>query len=96
VFKSINKIYPQISMFLDRRTVKRIPHVKFLAVYLIEKLHWTSNITSMSNKISQRYRIISMLKYKLPSTIFFMLQNTMILPYFNYCNIVWGVVATVI
>ena len=83
-------------MFLDRRTVKRVPHVKFLGVYLDEKLHWTSNITSMSNKVYQKYRIISMLKYKLPSTIFFMLQNTMILPYFNYCNIVWGVVATVI
>jgi len=54
LFKSVNKIYPQISMFLDRRTVKRVPHVKFSGVYLDEKLHWTSNITSMSNKISKK------------------------------------------
>jgi len=92
LFKSVSTIYPQISIFLDRRTVKRIPHVNFSKVYLDEKLHWTSNIISMSNKISKKYRIISTLKYKLPSTIFFMLQNTMILPYISCCNIAWGVV----
>jgi len=64
LFKSVNKIYHQISIFLDGRTVKRVPHVKFLEGYLDKKLHWTSHITNISNKISKKYWIIR-LKYKL-------------------------------
>ena len=32
LFKSVNKIYPQISIFLDDRTVKQVPHVKLYSV----------------------------------------------------------------
>ena len=44
----------------------------------------------MSSSISRGIVILHKLKDALPNDALFMLYNTLVLPYINYCNIVWG------
>jgi len=90
LFKSRNKQYPEISVYIDGRSIKQVSQVKFLGVYLDELLNWSSHISNISTKTAKNSGILSKLKYKLPSSVLLMLYNTMILPYLTYCNIVWA------
>ena len=74
---------------LDGKTVERVSHAKFLGIYIDEKLKWTKHVQEISTKISKNIGIMSRIKYKLNTTILLKLYNALILPYLNYCNIIW-------
>ena len=61
----------------------------FLGVVLDNNLTWKPHISSLAGKISKSIGIIFRSSFYL-STPLCMLYNAMILPYLNYCNLVWG------
>ena len=63
---------------------------KFLGVIINENLTWTDHIDTLKNKISKNIGVIRKLSKILPCEVLRTLYNTLIHPYFNYCNIVWG------
>ena len=78
------------SLHIDNTIIKWVGNCKFLGVYLDENLSWSVHIDKISNKISKTSGVISRIRYKFDSTTLLMLYNTMVLPYLNYCCIVWG------
>ena len=71
----------------------RIPYVhstKFLGVTIDDRLTWKDHINDIACKVARTSGVMNRLKHILPQNILFNLYNTMVLPYFNYCNIVWG------
>jgi len=78
------------SLHIDNTIIKRVDNCKFLGVYLDENLSWSVHIDKISNKISKTIGVISRIRYKFDSTTLLMLYNIMVLPYLNYCCIVWG------
>lgn len=63
---------------------------KFLGVIIDKHLTWESHIAIVSSKVSKGVGIIFKLNKVLPIRILVTLYNSLLLPYLNYCNVVWG------
>lgn len=79
-----------LNVYINGVKIEQVSHVKFLGVLVDEKLSWKHHISSLSSILSRNIGILSRVRYKLPVEAMVLLYNTLILPYLNYCNIVWG------
>lgn len=70
--------------------IKRATTVKYLGVLVDENLKFKSHINKVSGLISRNLGVISRAKYLLNKKLMLLLYNALILPYINYCLIVWG------
>ena len=75
---------------MNSSTLEEVHCVKFLGVLVDNKLSWKDHVTYITIKLSRGVGIINKLFHVLPSNVLLMLYNTLILPYLNYCIIVWG------
>ena len=57
---------------------------------LSAQLSWNHHIDHISKKISRTIGIMYRLKYMYPQAVLLMLYNTLILPHFSYCMLLWG------
>ena len=64
--------------------------VKFLGTILDFKLNWKSHIQKIHCKLSQACGVLYQIRNKLTPTISRIIYLTLILPYLNYCNVVWA------
>ena len=86
-----NKIRPQaISLDIDGNTILETRETKFLGVILDNQLSWHSHVKHISKKISKSAAILRILRDIFPLNILKTLYLTLVFPYFNYCNLVWG------
>ena len=69
---------------------KKKTESKFLGVILDNKLTWHAHVKHISSKISKSVAIIRMLRDTFPKHILKTLYLTLVYPYFNYCNLIWG------
>ena len=79
-----------IKICINGKEIKQVQQVTFLGIIIDQHLTWKYHINCISNKISKVIGVLNRLKYILPLRILVNLYNTMILPYLNYCIIVWG------
>ena len=63
---------------------------KFLGVTIDANLNWHEHVHSITKSISKNIGILYKLKKLLSTKSLFLLYNALILPFLNYCNIVWG------
>ena len=86
--KKIHNHNLQIS--IDGSAVEKVSSVKFLGVFIDDKLSWTVHTDHIAKKISMGLGIMNRVKRILPLPVLLTLYHTMIFPYLSYCNIVWG------
>ena len=60
------------------------------SVILNEHVNWKTHIDSVSRKISKSIGVIGRVKQFFPKRILLALYNSLILPYLQYGNIIWG------
>ena len=63
---------------------------KFLGIIIDDDISWKAHINYISCKISKTIALLRFLRYTFPKHISKTLYMTLIYPYFNYCNIIWG------
>ena len=63
--------------------------LKFLGLQVDFKLNWKTHIFKVRNKLSQACGVMYQLRNKLTPTIARMIYMTLVLPYLNYCNVIW-------
>ena len=63
---------------------------KFLGIIIDDDISWKAHINHISNKTSKTIALLRYLRYTFPKHILKTLYMTLIYPYFNYCNIIWG------
>ena len=92
IFKPKNKKIQDniIKLYINDAEVTKVQSTKFLGVIIDENLSWKEHVDDITKKISKFIGILNRLKSDLPLRILVNLYNTMILPYLNYCNVVWG------
>ena len=78
------------SITVDDIPICMVHSTKFLGVVIDDKISWISHISSVTKTISRNTSVLSKLRTFLPPSTLFSLYNTLILPYLNYCNIVWA------
>ena len=64
-------------------------HFAFLFT-LNEHIDWSDHNAKIANKISRTIGILKKLQNILPSSILFIMYNSLILPQLHYCLTVWG------
>lgn len=70
--------------------IKQVHSVKFLGVYLDEHLQWSDHVDAVIGKISKTCGILNKLKNRLPRHVLAIIYQSLILPYLQYCAIVWA------
>ena len=76
---------------INNETIARVNKVKFLGVFVDEKLTFKEHIEYVAKKlaigIGFLYRGREVLNYKQLT----LLHNTILLPHITYCNLIWGI-----
>ena len=85
--------YPQLRLkvSINGEDVNESNEIRYLGVLLDKQLKFTAHINSVSRIISRNIGIISRVRYFIDSNTAYLLYNSMILPYLNYCCLIWGV-----
>lgn len=80
-----------LSISIDKNSIiNRVQHTKFLGVIIHQNLSWQAHVKAISSKIAKSTGII------IKSGQFFLcntlctLYNSLILPYLQYCSIIWA------
>ena len=63
---------------------------KFLGIIIDKNLNWKNHIEYITNKISKNIALLGRLKHTFPKSILKNLYFSLVLPYLNYCNIIWA------
>jgi len=79
-----------VSITANNQIINEMTEIKFLGVILDNKLCWDAHIKHISTKISKSVSILKMLKYTFPTNALKTIYHSLIYPYFNYCNLIWG------
>ena len=92
IFRSRNRRVPIIleQLQIDGLNISRLQNVKFLGVTMNEFLNWNIHISDICKSLARNVGLLSKLKYVLSKNVLYMIYNSIVLPYLNYCNYVWG------
>ena len=94
VFTSARKKYDvnavTSKIMFDDKPILQVSTTKFLGVHMNEHLSWVNHINHVENKISKTCGILTQLKYYLPQSVLLQIYNALLLPYIQYCAIIWG------
>ena len=92
IFRTRNRRVPTTTqeIQIDGLIISRLQNVKFLGIMINEFLNWNIHITDICKRLAKNIGLLFKLKYLLPKNVLFMIYNSLVLPYLNYCNNIWG------
>ena len=88
--------FDAINIKIDGVMIEKVTSTKFLGVIINESLTWNEHIQTIKQKVSKSIGIIKRLQYKMPRSVLKILYTSMVAPYLEYCNIVWGIDRSVV
>lgn len=94
--KSKNYHRNQSHVYIDEVDIRQVNHTKFLGVTIDETLNWEYHLANINNKLSKNIGILYRIKSSLPTYVLPTIYNSLILPYLQYCNIVWACKHTIL
>ena len=78
------------NIIIDTMPLVKKDNVNFLGITIDKHLTWNQHVNNISISIAKGIGILYKVKNYLLEDSLLMIYNTLILPYLNYCNIVWG------
>ena len=75
-----------LSINIDKNSISRVEHTKFLGVIIHQNLSWQAHIKAISSKIAKSTRIIIKSRQFFLSNTLYTLYNSLILPYLQYSS----------
>ena len=85
------KLLTQIKLTIDNITIEQTDKAQFLRIIINQNLTLTDHISLLKNKISKNIGVIRRIRKNLTLYTLRMSYYALINPYFDYCNIVWGI-----
>ena len=82
--------YANISLKFNEKDVERVYCFKYLGIYFDPNLSWDKQTEQVCSRVSQRIGLIRRIRYFLPTNTIKLLANTLVMPLFDYCSIVWS------
>ena len=77
-------------IFINNIPIQSKPTTSFLGVKITNSLSWSEHITHVRNKISKSIGIIKKVSKVFNRNTLLSLYKSLVLPYLQYCNIIWG------
>ena len=90
VFHTIQKNVQYPIIRIDNNIIEQVQKFNFLGLIINSHLTWQNHIDHIANTISRVIGVMYRLKHIYPKSILLMLYNTLIVPHFTYCLLVWG------
>ena len=79
-----------ISVKVEGTSIERTQSFKYLGVTLQQSMSWADHVDAISMKINQRIGLIRRIRNLLPLQARVALYNALILPLFDYGDVIWG------
>ena len=79
-----------IAIRVNGRLLKSVKRIKYLGSIVDENLTWNDHIDCISVKIRRNTGSLKMMRLTVARESLVLLYETLIVPYFRYCNTVWG------
>ena len=79
-----------LSITIDNNRLNRVENTRFLGVIIHENLSWQPHIKAISSKVAKSIGIITKSRQFFLTNILCTLYNSIIIPYLQYCSIVWA------
>ena len=79
-----------LKVSLNGSQIKNKQFVKYLGVYIDQLLNWKKHISIIKGKGYNKFNQIRFLSRTLTAETKGLLINSLVMPYFNYCSIIWG------
>ena len=80
--------YPKLH--IDNMDIERVTQFNFLGLIMNSNLSWNTHIEHISKKISRVIGVMYRFKHVYPQSVLLTLYNTLIVPHFTYCLLIWG------
>ena len=92
IFCANNKSYPkhELNVKLDNQIIDQVNSTTFLGVHINQHLDWKPHINHIALKMSKSIGVINKTKSFISVNARRSLYCTLVLPYIQYCNIVWA------
>ena len=87
--QKLNRIQ-NILVKVEDTCFERTQSFKYLGVTLNQSMSWADHVDAISTKINQRIGLIRRIRDVLPLQVRVTLYNTLILPLFDYGDVIWG------
>ena len=79
-----------LNVTIHGHDIERVQQTKFLGITLHQNLSWTAHINAINSKVSKTIGILYKARQYLEISTLRLLYNSLILPYLQYCTIVWA------
>ena len=73
-------------MTINNTALERVSNFNFLGLLISSNTKWNCHIDHVYRKVSRTVGVLN----TFPSSILITLYNSIVLPHFNYCLVVWG------
>ena len=89
MYKNSNTL-SNLNITLNNVNIREVTSVLYLGVHIDSGLKWSAHIDHLTFIISRNIGVINRVKYFLNKQSLILLYNSLVLPYINYCCLVWG------
>ena len=79
-----------IKVKLNDNDIKHSDTVRYLGMFIDTNLKWKSHINHISATVSRNVGVMNRSRFFLGSKHLSLLYNSLVLPYLNYCCLIWG------
>ncbi len=84
------KTHNQLQLQIYGVNIERVNENKFLGVIIDDKICWKPHIKHVKSKLSRSISVLAKAKHVLDQKSLYILYNSLILPYLEYCIEAWG------
>ncbi len=81
--------FDNMSVLINDSEIEQVQTFKYLGIWFDPLLKWDYQVQNTSKKVSQRIGLVSRLRKFVPFKTTKLLANCLVLPYFDYCSLVW-------
>ena len=70
--------------------VNNVNSFKYLGIFISSDFTWTKHVEYIAGKINQRLGLLNRIKHLLPFSSHLLFYNSLVMPLFDYADLVWG------
>jgi hypothetical protein len=89
LFRPTSSITSIINLAINGCVINRVSQIKFLGIFIDDKLSWKVHIKHLESKISSLIGVLSKIRFKINSEVSNLIYDALLLSQLDYCNIIW-------
>lgn len=80
----------KLEVYIKKDQIENVESFKYLGIWLDPSLTWSVNTEKLVCTINKRIGLLRRTRNILPQTTLILLYKSLIVPHFDYCDVVWG------